>query len=126
MIIVAKKNARRYKRDMIESYLLVSKKTSDSENLTVTVVEMQSNGFQRIHAHEPEQMYYILKGTGIIYVDGEEKKVGVGDCVFFKSFSKHGLRNIGDTVLSYLSAASPSFPIDICDKAWPLPPRKGA
>lgn len=82
---------------------------------------MQPNGFQHIHSHEPEQMYYILEGSGIITVDDEEQTVVKGDCIFIPSNSKHGFKNTGNTLLKYLSAASPSFTLKECKEYWPLP-----
>ena len=81
---------------------------------------MEPGGIQRIHSHEPEQMYYILEGSGIMTVEGEQKRVEAGDCIFFASFSEHGLENTGNTRLKYLSAASPSFTKEECEKFWPL------
>ena len=107
---------------MIESFLLVSASTSRSTNLTVTMVEMQPGGNQRVHSHAPEQMYYILAGSGIMHVDGEQGEVKTGDSVFFGSHAKHGLRNTGDSVLTYMSAASPSFSAQESDQYWPLAP----
>ena len=47
-----------------------------------------------IHAHSgDEEIYYIISGTGMMQVDGEEKKVQAGDVVLTKSGSSHGLRN---------------------------------
>ena len=120
MNIRKRENSPRYKRDNIESFLLVSKKTTNSDKLSVTLVEMQPNGFQHVHSHEPEQMYYILEGTGTLTIDNEEMQVQQGDCVYIPSNSKHGLTNTGNKVLKYLSAASPSFTPEECDEFWPL------
>jgi mannose-6-phosphate isomerase-like protein (cupin superfamily) len=122
MNILRKKSAQRYQRDDITSYLLVSAGTCNAENLAITVVEMESGGFQNLHSHEPEQMYFILEGRGLMIVDDEEKPVQAGDCIFFPSFAKHGLKNTGKSVLRYLSAASPSFTLEQCKERWPLPP----
>jgi mannose-6-phosphate isomerase-like protein (cupin superfamily) len=110
----------RYKRDNITSYLLASEDTCDSKNLTITIVDMEPGGRQHVHSHEPEQMYYIMEGSGLMTVDGEQQQVGAGDCIFFSSFSSHGLENTGGTVLRYLSAASPSFTAEDSRKLWPL------
>lgn len=120
MKILRRNKSPRYKRDNIESFLLVSEKTSDSNNLSVTLVEMEPGGFQHLHSHKPEQMYYILKGEGEMTVDNETKEVGKGDCIFFPSNSMHGLKNTGKSKLIYLSAASPSFTKEQCDEFWPL------
>ena len=120
MNILRKNSSPRYQRDNITSFLLVSERTCNSKKLSITLVEMEPGGIQRIHSHEPEQMYYILEGSGIMTVDGEQKRVKVGDCILFASFSKHGLENTGDTRLKYLSAASPSFTKEECERFWPL------
>lgn len=122
MNLLRKNTSPRYQRDAITSYLLVSAGTCDAEKLAITIVEMEPGGFQHLHAHEPEQMYYILEGQGLMMVNGEERPVQAGDCVFFPSFAEHGLKNTGDEVLRYLSAASPSFTQEQCKEWWPLPP----
>jgi mannose-6-phosphate isomerase-like protein (cupin superfamily) len=113
--------APRYKRDGITSYLLASKRTGGAENIAVTLVEMDADGFQHIHKHEPEQTYTILEGSGLMTVDGEQQQVGPGDCIFIPSSAEHGLQNTGGTMLKYLSAASPSFTLQECLDWWPLP-----
>ena len=120
MNMMKKSSAPRYERDGIVSFLLVSEMTSDSKNLTVTLVEMQPGGVQHVHSHEPEQMYYILEGSGSMTVDDEQRPVQAGDCIFYPSFARHGLENTGETVLRYLSAASPSFTREQCQQFWPL------
>jgi mannose-6-phosphate isomerase-like protein (cupin superfamily) len=112
--------APRYRRDGVVSYLLVSKLTGAAD-LAVTLVEMEPGGVQAPHAHDPEQMYYILEGTGIMTVGGERETVGPGDCIYYPPNTVHGLENTGGTVLRYLSAASPSFTEEQCRRLWPLP-----
>jgi len=121
MKVMTKNGAPRYQRDQITSHLLVSKRTCDAENLAITLVEMEPGGRQHVHSHEPEQMYYILEGSGIMTVDGEQRQVNAGDCVFYPAFAEHGLENTGGSILRYLSAASPSFTLKTCQEWWPLP-----
>ena len=122
MNLMRKNNAPRYQRDRITSYLLVSEKTCQAQKLAITIVEMEPGGFQHLHAHEPEQMYYILEGQGRMSVDGEERSIQAGDCIFFPAHAEHGLKNTGEGMLRYLSAASPSFTLEQCQQWWPLPP----
>jgi len=121
MDILGRETAPRYKRDDVTSYLLVSERTTGSQKLTVTLVEMAPGGIQHLHAHEPEQAYYILEGRGTMTVDGERKTVQAGDSIFFDSFAEHGLENTGDGTLRYLSTASPSFTAEESERLWPLP-----
>lgn len=122
MDIMHQKTSPRYQRDDITSYLLVSEKTCGAENLAITIVEMEPGGFQHLHSHEPEQMYYILEGEGVMSVNGEKSPVSAGDCIFFPSFAEHGLKNTGKGVLRYLSAASPSFTLKQSNEWWSLAP----
>jgi mannose-6-phosphate isomerase-like protein (cupin superfamily) len=121
MEILREMTAPRYQRDNITSYLLVSAGTCDTEHLTITLVEMAPGGLQRLHAHEPEQTYFILEGSGMMTVGSERRPVQAGDCVFIPSNSPHGLENTGGAILRYLSAASPSFTKEECAQFWPLP-----
>lgn len=90
MNVLTKTGAPRYKRDNITSYLLVSALTCDAENLAITLVEIEPGGVQHVHNHEPEQMYHILEGSGVMTVNGERRQVQAGDCIYFPSLAKHG------------------------------------
>lgn len=121
MNILRKASAPRYLRDNIVSYLLASERTCQAQRLTITLVEMEPGGVQHVHAHAPEQMYFILEGSGLMTVNTEQQTVQAGDCIFFSAFDEHGLQNTGGTVLRYLSAASPSFTAEESRQLWPLP-----
>jgi len=121
MKILKKETAPRYMREEgISSYLLASPRTSDAEYLTTSVVEIRPDGEQRIHSHTPEQIYYILEGSGIMTVADETAQVGPGDCIFIPSGAPHGLKNDGKVLLRYFSAAAPSFDREQLKRFWPL------
>jgi mannose-6-phosphate isomerase-like protein (cupin superfamily) len=49
-----------------------------------------------IHPHSgDEEIYFIISGTGVMVVDGEERVLGPGSAVLTQSGSCHGLRNEG-------------------------------
>jgi mannose-6-phosphate isomerase-like protein (cupin superfamily) len=122
MHILKQANAPRYVRtEGIVSYLLASPRTSGAHHLTTSVVQIQPGGEQRIHRHDPEQVYYILEGSGVMTVASETARVQRGDCVFIPSGAPHGLRNDGQTSLRYFSAAAPSFEPKELEQFWPLP-----
>jgi mannose-6-phosphate isomerase-like protein (cupin superfamily) len=120
MNLLTRNSAPRYQRDGITSYLLASKRTGGAENIAVTLVEMEVDGFQHLHKHAPEQTYTLLEGSGLMTVNDEQRQVGPGDCIFIPAWAEHGLQNTGGTVLKYLSAASPSFTLQECIDWWPL------
>ena len=122
MNILKKQSAPRFVRpEGIVSYLLASPRTSGSQHLTTSLVELQPGGEQRIHSHHPEQIYFILEGRGTMTVGDEMERVGVGDCVFIPSGSPHGLKNDGEVALRYFTAAAPSFEPKELEAFWPLP-----
>lgn len=121
MKILKKESAPRYiRREGIISYLLASSRTSDAEYLTTSLVEIRPGGNQRIHDHIPEQVYFILKGNGLMTVGDEKAHVGPGDCIFIPSQTPHGLENDREKLLRYFSAAAPAFEPRQLETLWPL------
>lgn len=53
-------------------------------------------------------------------VADETAQVSPGDCIFIPSSAPHGLKNDGDVILRYFSAAAPSFDREQLEKFWPL------
>jgi mannose-6-phosphate isomerase-like protein (cupin superfamily) len=48
------------------------------------------------HPHAgDDEIYFVISGTGIMVVDGQEQRVGPGAAVLTLSGSSHGLRNEG-------------------------------
>lgn len=81
MKVLTKQSAPRYERNEgIASHLLASPLTCDAAHLTTSVVEIEPGGHQRIHQHPPEQVYYVLDGSGLMTVGDETERVGPGDC----------------------------------------------
>ena len=121
MQILTKAKAPRYTRpEGITSYLLASPRTSQAKHLTTTLVQIDPGGGQRVHAHAPEQVYLILEGSGTMTVGTETQDVAPGDCVFIPSETPHGIRNTGQEVLRYFSAAAPAFETSDLLSLWPL------
>lgn len=122
MAVLKKEAAPRYLRaEGISSYLLASPRTSAAKFLTTSLVELQPDGEQRVHSHDPEQVYYLLEGTGLMTLGEETVRVKAGDCVFIPSGVPHGLKNDGPAPLRYFSAAAPSFAPKELESFWPLP-----
>lgn len=46
-----------------------------------------------------EEIYYFLEGSGVMWVDGEDFVVGMGDAVLAPPGSDHGFRNTGSEPL---------------------------
>ena len=87
---------------------LFSAERTPTEALTAGVAELQAGGWLGLHRHSPPEIYYILEGTGVVTLEGEEHAVEAGAAVFIPGDAEHGIRNTGGTPLRFLYA----FPVD--------------
>ena len=64
-----------------------------------------------LHSHKDiEEIIYIVKGKGAVWVDGEVCQIEEGDSVLFPPNSKHTTKNTGDEPLLLLCIfSSPNF-----------------
>jgi mannose-6-phosphate isomerase-like protein (cupin superfamily) len=92
------------------SHVLLQQDDADTA-LAVTWVEVPPGVAQAPHRHAPEQVYVIVRGRGRMCVDDAAHEVGPGDLVLAPSGALHGIENIGDGVLEYVSAATPTFSV---------------
>ncbi len=96
-------------REGLVSHILLQQGDVPDDRLSVTWVEIALGGHQRPHHHAPEQIYVIVRGNGHMQVGEEETDVAEGDLVYIPSDVVHSIENLGDTVLTYISAATPAF-----------------
>lgn len=57
-----------------------------------------------------DEIYFVISGTGIMVVDGEEQRLGPGSVVLTPSGSSHGLRNSGEEDLRIFVACARTQP----------------
>ncbi len=111
------------KLPILTSWMLISPKNSPARNLSIQISEVPVGSEQPIHNHEPEQCYYIIKGKGLMVIEEESREVFSGDAVYIPSNLKHGIKNIGDDVLEYLTANAPVFSDQYENTLWPSAPK---
>jgi mannose-6-phosphate isomerase-like protein (cupin superfamily) len=104
-------SARVVRRPGLRSRVLLQEGDVAQAALAVTWVDVEPGAGQDPHAHEPQQVYVIVRGTGRMLVGDEERDVGAGDLVFIASGARHGIANTGDETLTYVSAATPAFSV---------------
>ena len=107
---------------ILTSWMLISPQNSKTKNLSVQISEVPVGSEQPIHEHEPEQCYYIIKGKGLMNIEEESKEVVAGDAIYIPSNLKHGIKNIGDDMLEYLTANAPVFSDQYENALWPSAP----
>ncbi len=100
--------APRRERDGLVSHVLLEAKDPPGTRLTVTWVDIGPGSGQIPHSHAPEQVYVVVRGRGKMKVGEEERVVVEGDLVHIPPETLHGIENLSDEVLTYVSAATPT------------------
>jgi mannose-6-phosphate isomerase-like protein (cupin superfamily) len=109
---------------ILSSWMLISTNNTASQNLSLQISEIPIGSEQPIHNHEPEQCYYIIKGKGLMVIENESQEVKTGDAIFIPSNFKHGIKNLGNEVLEYITANAPLFSKEYEAALWPSAPNK--
>ena len=104
----SRSEAPRRERDGLVSRILLHEGDLPEARLTVTWVDVAPGSGQRLHSHAPEQVYVVVRGRGKMNVDGEERVVVEGDLIYIPPDTLHGIENISNEVLTYVSAATPT------------------
>ena len=63
---------------------------------------------QKIHSHSAsDKIYFVLRGTGMFHIGGEERELGEGEAVIARPGESHGVRNASDKDLTLLVFMTP-------------------
>ena len=57
---------------------------------------VEGGGFVDPHSHPTHEFYYVLRGRGIMTIEGEDRPVGQGDLVHIPPNAVHSLRPVSD------------------------------
>ncbi len=81
-----------------------------SENVSVAHVIMKKGNTSLLHKHKLfTELYYILSGRGILWLDKRRIKVDTGILVEIPPNIPHKLKNTGKSSLIHLVISTPSF-----------------
>ncbi len=62
------------------------------------------------HLHvKTEEVYYVLRGRGLMEIDGDKREVGPGDGIAIPPGCEHRLTNTGRENLVFLCCCSPAY-----------------
>jgi mannose-6-phosphate isomerase-like protein (cupin superfamily) len=104
-------NAPKREVEGLVSHILLEEGDAPGGELSITWVDVEPGAEQKPHSHGPQQVYVITRGSGRMKVGEDEQDVTVGQLVFIPPNTEHGIVNTGDEVLTYVSAATPAFPV---------------
>lgn len=108
--------------EILKSHMLIGRQNVANANISMQISTIPAGSEQPVHKHEPEQCYYIIKGKGLMIIEDEERVVVVGDAIYVPSNKRHGLKNIGDIELEYLTSNTPPFDENYENELWPSKP----
>ncbi|MFW9849677.1 MAG: cupin domain-containing protein [Candidatus Thorarchaeota archaeon] len=58
---------------------------------------------------EASEVYYILRGRGIMHIDDETAEVGPGDTIYIPPLGIQSIENIGEENLDFLCVVDPAW-----------------
>ena len=61
------------------------------------------------HKLKSSEVYYILEGTGLMFIDDESAEVGPGQAVYIPPHSEQRIQNLGTTDLTFLCIVDPAW-----------------
>jgi mannose-6-phosphate isomerase-like protein (cupin superfamily) len=99
--------------------MLIAPQNASVQGISMQISEVPIRSEQPVYNHDPEQCYYIIKGKGLIIPKNGTGEVSAGEAVYVPSNRKHGIKNIADEVLEYLTANSPVFTRRYENAPWP-------
>ena len=81
---------------------------TDAQSLAEATLE-PDEATQRHHHRVTEEIYFVLKGSGRMEVDGETRMVRPGDAVLIPAGAWHTLENNGTSELRILCCCAPPY-----------------
>jgi quercetin dioxygenase-like cupin family protein len=92
------------------SWLLVSEKTVDAQNLSMGINETYPGGMVPEHKHDTEEeVNFILAGRGKFVAEGKEFALEPGVCVYIPAGIPHQIINNGDEVIRFMWIFAPQL-----------------
>ena len=82
---------------------LIDNEICGSEGVSVGYGKIPVGEYLPLHTHEPQEIYFITRGTGLLTQDDTNlKEISEGDIVYIPCNKQHGLENTGGIDLEYL------------------------
>jgi mannose-6-phosphate isomerase-like protein (cupin superfamily) len=97
-------------KDGSEIRELLAHRNSAIRNQSLAEARLPAGGSTQEHFHpRAGEIYYITHGAGKIRIEGETRKVKVGDAIAIPHGQKHKLWNTGSETLRLLCCCAPAY-----------------
>lgn len=89
---------------------IVSPRNSSVRNQSLGEARLRPGKATEEHIHKKsEEVYYLLKGQGLMFISGKSRRVKVGDAIIIRPGKRHYIKNIGRQELVFLCLCAPSY-----------------
>ncbi len=95
-------------RSQIRSILDRTNSTATNQSLAEATVSPDGETEEHYHPRS-EEIYYILRGQGLMFLEGERREVGPGDGILIPPGTRHSIQNIGQEPLVFLCCCAPRY-----------------
>ncbi len=100
---------------------------NDRAGMYSTFCQISPGKNTTVHAHFEPELFYIIRGSGLMIIDNKMEKIYAGDLIQIPPFSHHQLKNLGKEELVFLSVYSedteiPTLPPSIIITSAPPTP----
>lgn len=90
-----------------EGFFDVVLETADAQAAQMTLAPGQSTGGPDNYHAESDQWLFVVAGTGVATVDGDDHRLDRGDLVVIEAGERHEIENDGDEPLETLNVYVP-------------------
>jgi len=73
-----------------------------AKNFAMRYFEIKPGGYTPRHTHDWEHEVFILSGEGIVFCEGQERKITRGYVVFIPPRDEHYFKNTGNEKMTFL------------------------
>ena len=81
-----------------------------SRNVGVTMLYVPPHGTVAFGSHEPEEVYAVLEGEGVMHFTKGPRPIKRGDFIYLPAWCEHGIDNTGIEQMVVMVITSPTNP----------------
>ena len=83
----------------------------DNLNLSYSLAQaiVKAGKTTRSHSLKVSEVYYIIQGEGLMYIDNETKEVRAGQAIYIPPYSHQRIKNTGEKDLIFLCIVDPAW-----------------
>ena len=97
-------------KDGSEIRSLLDRTNAPVQNQSLAEATIPPGGSTQRHRHpQTEELYYVTQGSALMEIDGETRKVGVGDAILIPAGAAHKITCSGGEALKILCCCAPPY-----------------